>query len=111
MSKLMIKDILAVVSKEFDVDQLAIVSPWRLQRFVKARHAVCYLAFKHTTRDCSAIAIILKRERTTVIHAIDRVEHHWKEDTGFNYHLRRADAQLKALSNQKPQKMEILNHV
>jgi chromosomal replication initiation ATPase DnaA len=108
----MVKDVVEVTSKVFDVPARDLFGPWRNRKIVHARHAASWLARKHTAKSYPQIGAILNRDHSTIMNGVRQVEERWMKDPLFRSAINHADAHLKALSKRKttPAKMEILTN-
>ncbi len=87
-----IERIQAAVAERFDVSLEALLSPSRVAAVARARQLAMYLSRELTDQSLPAIARAFnRRDHTTVIHAIRRVEHRTTEDP-------RLSRQLESLS-------------
>lgn len=68
------KDIFKEVCQFYGVSMLDVISQRRTIKIVTARHVTAYIASQHTTLSVGAIASRLARDKSTIAHALDRME-------------------------------------
>ncbi len=68
------RQIMRLVCREFDVQPAAIKGPGKETKIVNARSVYCYLLRKHLGETLKMIGQDVKRDHTTALYCIRRVE-------------------------------------
>lgn len=68
------KEIFKEVCRLYNVSMLDVISERRTIKIVTARHVTAYIASQHTTLSLGAIASRLARDKSTIAHALQRME-------------------------------------
>lgn len=77
-----VRNIIAVVRRVCDVEHADIIGPWRHKQATRARHIVMWLAKRHTMTSLPQIGRwIGRRDHTTVLHGIRKIDALIKRDT------------------------------
>jgi chromosomal replication initiation ATPase DnaA len=66
--------IFKTICRYYNVSMLDIISARRSMRIALARHVIAYIASQHTTLSLPHIASRLGRDRSTIVHAIERIK-------------------------------------
>ena len=91
-----VEEIQAVVAERLDVTRERILSPSREAPVARARQLAMYLTRELTDLSLPAIAAAFnRRDHTTVLHAIKRVEHRQVEDPKLTVALEELSARLR----------------
>lgn len=83
------------VCKYFDVSKSDIIKKGRKPDIVKPRHIYCFMAAKHTRLSLKEIASLIKRDHTSVIHAISSVNDQRQTNEGYNEMIEDIEVKLQ----------------
>lgn len=81
--RLTVARILAETSAEFEIPVAELLSPWREQRLIPARHAAMWLARRMTKHSLPAIGRAMQRDHTVVRHGVIETERRMAADPAF----------------------------
>jgi chromosomal replication initiation ATPase DnaA len=95
--RIMVEDVIRVVSKHYGVGRASLISPSRLRIFVRPRQVAMYLARQLTKRTLSEVGKQFGgRDHTTVLNAENRIEALMAEDSEFVKELDELQRKIKA---------------
>lgn len=83
MSTPKIAAIIDLVAADTGVSGHDIIGPWQQSEAVRARQIACWLARRATHCSYPAIGKALKRDHTTIMHSVRRVDAQREQDSEF----------------------------
>jgi len=89
--------ILRIVSAETGIPAMHIVANRRFKSFVEARQAFCWLAKNKTIKSLPEIGRFIKRDHTTVLHAVRAAEQRMQKDPRYADLLDRCEQSIDAI--------------
>lgn len=91
-----IKTIQILVARYYEITLAELIGPWRGKRVVRPRQIAAYFCKKYTGKPITAIARMTgKRDHTTILHAIRRVEALIDEEEFFKDEIEEIDLLIR----------------
>lgn len=80
---LSLASICQAVCEHYDIREHELRGVRRHKRLAHARHIFCHLAYEYTNSTMSRIGHFLKRDHTTIIHALRKIDNSYQGDVDF----------------------------